>query len=171
MKKSIFLVALVAAFTFTSCKENAADKVNAENVENAEMTSSQSVDNNTTENTGKFPVMTFDKAEHDFGKIAQGTNVEHMFTFTNTGEAPLIVSDAKGSCGCTVPEFTKDPIAPGETGEMLVKFNGSGQNQRTITVNISANTQKGTERVTIKAFVEPKAGQKPVTNLSANPTK
>jgi hypothetical protein len=167
MKKSIFIVALVAAFSFTSCKENATDKVNEEN---AEMTSSESAEN-TTEDTGSYPVMTFDKREHDFGTIAQGTNVEHLFTFTNTGEAPLIVSEAKGSCGCTVPEFTKDPIAPGEKGEMLVKFNGSGQNQRTISVNISTNTQKGTERVTIKAFVEPKAGEKPVTNLSANPTK
>lgn len=166
MKKSIFLVALIAAFSFTSCKENAAEKVNEEN---AEVTAESS--ENTTEDAGSYPVMTFDNAEHDFGTIAQGTNVEHLFTFTNTGEAPLIISDAKGSCGCTVPEFTKDPIAPGETGEMLVKFNGSGQNQRTINVNISANTQKGTERVTIKAFVEPKAGEKPVTNLSANPTK
>lgn len=167
MKKSIFIVALAAAFTFTSCKENASDKVNAEN---AEMTSSESADN-TTENTGVYPVMTFHQTEHDFGTIAQGTNVEHKFTFTNTGEAPLIISDAKGSCGCTVPEFTKDPVAPGEKGEMLVKFNGSGQNQRTISVNVSTNTEKGTERVTIKAFVEPKAGEKPVTNLSANPSK
>lgn len=166
MKNSIFIVALVAAFTFTSCKENASDKVNAENAENAELTSSES-----SENTGNYPVMTFDKTEHDFGTIAQGTNVEHLFTFTNTGEAPLIISDAKGSCGCTVPEFTKDPVAPGEKGEMLVKFNGSGQNQRTISVNVSTNTEKGTERVTIKAFVEPKDGEKPVTNLSANPTK
>ncbi len=167
MKKSIFIVALLAAFTFTSCKENASDKVNAEN---AEMTSSESADN-TTENTGPHPVMTFDKTEHDFGTIAQGTNVEHKFTFTNTGEAPLIISDAKGSCGCTVPEFTKDPVAPGEKGEMLVKFNGSGQNQRTISVNVSTNTEKGTERVTIKAFVEPKAGENPAGNLSSNPSK
>lgn len=167
MKKSIFIVALVAAFTFTSCKENASEKVNAEN---AEMTSSESAEN-TTENTGAYPVMSFDKTEHDFGTIAQGTNVEHLFTFTNTGEAPLIISDAKGSCGCTVPEFTKDPVAPGEKGEMLVKFNGSGQNQRTISVNVSTNTEKGTERVTIKAFVEPKEGEKPVTNLSSNPSK
>ncbi len=100
--------------------------------------------------------MTFDKTEHDFGRIAQGTNVEHLFTFTNTGEAPLVLSDAKASCGCTVPTFTKDPIPPGGKGEMLVKFNGSGQNQRTIPVNVTANTQKGSETVTVKVFVEPK---------------
>ncbi len=152
MKNSIFIVALLAAFTFTSCKENAADKVNEENAEVAaqgEM-NSQAV-------PGKYPVMTFDQTEHDFGRIAQGTNVEHMFTFTNTGEAPLVLSDAKASCGCTVPTFTKDPVPPGGKGEMLVKFNGSGQNQRSIPVNVTANTEKGTERVTIKVFVEPKA--------------
>jgi hypothetical protein len=153
MKKSIFAVALLVAFVFVSCKENAADKVNENN---ADLTS-QSISNEVTTpaSTGKYPVMTFDESEWDFGRIAQGTNVEHLFKFTNTGDAPLIVSDAKGSCGCTVPTFTKDPIAPGERGEMLVKFNGTGQNQRNISINITANTERGTERVTVKAFVEP----------------
>jgi len=156
MKKSIFMVALLAAFTFNSCKENAADKVQEENVEAAAQTANSQSEAGTQATPGKYPVMTFDKTEHDFGRIAQGTQVEHLFTFTNTGEAPLVLSDAKASCGCTVPTFTKDPIAPGEKGEMLVKFNGSGQNQRTIPVNVTANTQKGTETVTVKVFVEPK---------------
>ncbi|MBA3987010.1 MAG: DUF1573 domain-containing protein, partial [Flavobacteriales bacterium] len=134
---------------------NAADKVNEENAVNTENAAS-TMDANAQ--AGKYPVMTFDKAEHDFGTLEQGTNVEHLFTFTNTGDAPLVISDAKGSCGCTVPTFTKEPIAPGAKGEMLVKFNGSGQNQRTISVTVTANTQSGTERVTIKAFVNPKAG-------------
>lgn len=155
MKKSIFAIALALTFVFVSCKDNAAEKVDENN---AEMTS-QSASNEVSDqaSTGNYPVMSFDKTEHDFVTIKQGTNVEHLFKFTNTGDAPLVVSEAKGSCGCTVPTFTKDPIAPGETGEMLVKFNGSGQNQRTISVNITTNTEKGTERVTIKAFVEPNA--------------
>jgi len=155
MKNSIFIAALAVVFTFTSCKENAADKVNEENAVNTENAAS-TMDANAQ--AGKYPVMTFDKTEHDFGTLEQGTNVEHLFTFTNTGDAPLVISDAKGSCGCTVPNFTKEPIAPGAKGEMLVKFNGSGQNQRTISVTVTANTQSGTERVAIKAFVNPKAG-------------
>lgn len=155
MKKSIFALALAVTFVFVSCKDNATDKVDENNAEMTSQSSSDEVSNE--ESTGNYPVMTFEKTEHDFGTIKQGTNVEHLFKFTNTGDAPLIVSEAKGSCGCTVPTFTKDPIAPGETGEMLVKFNGSGQNQRTISVNITANTERGTERVTIKAFVEPNA--------------
>lgn len=153
MKKLIFTVALAISFVFVSCKENAADKVNENNAVIANQEISKGLSNQAS--TGKYPVMTFDESEWDFGRIAQGTNVEHMFKFTNTGDAPLIVSDAKGSCGCTVPTFTKDPIAPGERGEMLVKFNGTGQNQRNISINITANTERGTERVTVKAFVEP----------------
>ena len=148
MKKGILLLALVAAFNFTSCKEDASNKVKAENVEEAAVRDAQAV---------VYPEITFSETEHDFGTIEQGTNVEHTFTFTNTGKAPLVITNATSSCGCTVPTWTKDPIAPGESGEMLVKFNGTGQNQVTKTVNITANTEAGKEQLKIKAFVEPKA--------------
>lgn len=154
MKKSIFAAMLAVAFVFVSCKENAADKVKENNALTVEAATEQA---SAMASSGKYPVMTFDESEWDFGTIAQGTHVEHLFKFTNTGDAPLILSDAQGSCGCTVPEFTRDPIAPGERGEMLVKFNGSGQNQRNISINITANTQRGTERVTVKVFVQPNA--------------
>lgn len=159
MKNSIFIAALAVAFVFTSCKENAADKVNEENAQAATAEANAE--------TGKYPVMTFEESEYDFGTIDQGTPMEHLFVFTNTGDAPLVISDAKGSCGCTVPTFTKDPVAPGAKGEMLVKFNGSGQNQRTITVTVTTNTKAGTEKVNIKAFVTPKAGAPAASNLSA----
>ena len=101
--------------------------------------------------------MEFDKTEHDFGSIDQNAPQETIFTFTNTGDAPLIITDAKSSCGCTIPEYPKNtPIAPGEKGELLVKFNGSGQNQVTKNITVTANTSKGTETLTIKAFVTPK---------------
>ena len=101
----------------------------------------------------RLPVMSFLETEHDFGTITQGTNVEDLFVFTNTGNAPLIIKDAKGSCGCTVPEYTKIPIPPGGVGEILVKYNGSGMNQRRIRVNLVTNTERGDESLTIKAFV------------------
>ena len=149
MKKSIFVLALVSVFALTSCKEKAADKVSEENVAAAAERDA---------NAGKFPVMTFSETEFDFGTIDQGTNVEHTFTFTNTGDAPLVIVDAKSSCGCTVPEYTKEPVAPGATGEMLVKFNGSGKNQVSKTVTITANTQAGKETIKIKAFVNAAEG-------------
>lgn len=147
MKKGLLLLAAVVAMAFTSCKDNAAEKVKAENVEEAAERDAQAV---------VYPEITFEETEHDFGTIDQGTAVEHTFKFTNTGKAPLVITNATSSCGCTVPTWTKEPIAPGETGEMLVKFNGSGQNQVTKTVTVTANTEAGTEQLKIKAFVTPK---------------
>ena len=147
MKKGMLLLAVVAAMAFTSCKDNAAEKVKAENVEDAAERDAQAV---------VYPEISFEQTEHDFGTIDQGTNVEHTFKFTNTGKAPLVITNATSSCGCTVPTWTKEPVAPGETGEMLVKFNGSGQNQVTKTVTVTANTEAGTEQLKIKAFVTPK---------------
>lgn len=149
MKKSFLILAAVALVSFTSCKENATDKVSEENVAAAAERDAES---------GKYPVMAFSETEFDFGTIDQGVAQEHVFTFTNTGEADLVIVDAKSSCGCTVPEFTKDPVAPGATGEMLVKFNGSGKNQVSKTVTITANTKSGKETIKIKAFVTPKEG-------------
>lgn len=149
MKKSVLLVAILSVFAFSSCKDNAADKVIEENVAAAEARDADS---------GKFPVMTFEESQFDFGTIDQNTHVEHVFKFKNTGDSPLMIVNAKSSCGCTVPEYTKEPVAPGASGELLVKFNGAGQNQVSKTVTITTNTKAGTESLVIKAFVTPKAG-------------
>jgi len=149
MKKSIFILAAAVLVSFTSCKDNAAEKVGEENVAAAAERDASS---------GKVAVMTFAEGEFDFGTIDQGTPQEHIFKFTNTGDADLIIVDAKSSCGCTVPEYTKDPVAPGATGELLVKFNGSGKNQVSKTVTITTNTAAGKETIKIKAFVTPKEG-------------
>ena len=149
MKKSIFILAAAVLVSFTSCKDNAADKVGEENVAAAAERDASS---------GKVAVMSFAEGEFDFGTIDQGTPQEHIFKFTNTGDADLIIVDAKSSCGCTVPEYTKDPVAPGATGELLVKFNGSGKNQVSKTVTITTNTAAGKETIKIKAFVTPKEG-------------
>lgn len=149
MKKGILMIAAIGAMFFTSCKDDASSKVKAENVETAAERDAQDV---------YYPAMSFEEVEYDFGNIAQGTNVEHVFKFTNTGKAPLVITNATSTCGCTVPEYPKnESIAPGETGEMLVKFNGSGQGQTTKTVTISTNTETGTEKLRIKAFVETEA--------------
>ena len=149
MKKGILVLGVLTAMIFTSCKEDAASKVKEENVEVAAARDAQAT---------AFPVMAFDETEFDFGTIDKGNAVEHKFTFTNTGKAPLVIVDAKSSCGCTVPQYSKDPVQPGEKGELLVKYNGSGTNQVTKTVTIKANTEKGTETVRIKAFVNAPAG-------------
>ena len=154
MKKAFLgLFVLALAVSTVSCKEKASKKVVADNVETA---------SERDEVAKNLPIMSFEKSEHDFGPIEQGTPQETVFTFTNTGNAPLIITDAKSSCGCTAPDYPKNtPIAPGESGELLVKFNGSGQNQVTKTITVTANTEKGSELLRIKAFVNPK-GAAPV---------
>lgn len=147
MKKSIFILAVLSVMTMISCQENAANKVMEENVATA-------ADRDAAAN--KFPVISFETEEYDFGTIEQGTRVEHKFEFVNNGDAPLLILDASSSCGCTVPQWTKDPIAPGEKGSLLVKFDGSGQNQVTKTINLVTNTKEGKENLRIKAFVNPK---------------
>lgn len=144
------MVAAVAAMAFTSCKEEkAADKVNEENVEEVAERDA---------NAEGTPKMSFEEEMHDFGTINEGEVVEHTFKFTNTGDAPLVITNAKGSCGCTVPSWPKEPIAPGATGEMLVKFNSRNKpNSQMKTVRITTNTESGQEMIKIKAFVTPAA--------------
>jgi hypothetical protein len=149
MKKLVLMVAAVAALTFTSCNDKAAAKIDEANLTAAAEREAVKAD---------FPVMTFDEVEYDFGTVNEGEVVEHEFKFKNTGNAPLIVVNAKGSCGCTVPTWSKEPIAPGAEGSMLVKFNTNGKpNNQTKTVTIKANTEAGTESIRIKGFVTPKA--------------
>jgi len=70
----------------------------------------------------------FDKLTHNFGTFSEKSPVvECTFVFTNVGEAPLVVNQAVASCGCTVPEFTKTPVQPGEKGEIKVTYNGTGK--------------------------------------------
>ena len=147
MKRAILSLSLLSILAFVSCKENASNKDKTDNVVVAA---------ERDEAAKQVPVMEFEKSEHDFGTIEQGTPQETVFTFTNTGNAPLIITNATSSCGCTVPNPPKDAIAPGEKGELLVKFNGSGQNQVTKTITVTSNTEKGSALLKIKAFVNPK---------------
>ena len=106
------------------------------------------------EDLGPTTSITFDKMEHDFGDINQDTRNPVIFTFTNTGSEPLIISDAKGSCGCTVPNYPREPVAPGQTGEIEVVYSPNKQaNQQQKSVTITANTEPKTTVLRIKANV------------------
>ncbi len=106
------------------------------------------------ENLGPTTSIQFAEMEHDFGSIDQDTKNTKIFIFTNTGNEPLIISDAKGSCGCTVPNYPRNPIAPGETGEIEVVYSpGKQVNQQTKTVSITANTEPATTVLRVKANV------------------
>lgn len=146
MKKVILGIAALGLISFTSCKEDATKKINESNVVVAAERDA---------NSNKFPVLEFDKMEHDFGEIEARQSVETEFSYTNVGDAPLVITNIKSSCGCTVPkDWSREPLAPGESGKFSVKFNGSGSNKITKTITVTANTEKGSEVVKITAFVK-----------------
>lgn len=149
MKKIILGLSALSLISFTSCKEDASKKINEANVVVAAERDA---------NSSKFPVLQFEQREHDFGNIEANQSVETVFKYTNTGDAPLVITDIKTSCGCTVPEdWSKEPLAKGESSQFTVKFNGSGSNKITKTITVTSNTEKGTETVNITAFVKPNA--------------
>lgn len=101
--------------------------------------------------------MKFDEMKFDFGDLIEGDIVHHSFAFTNTGTNPLIITDAKGSCGCTVPTYPKEPIAPGAKANIEVQFNSSGKKDlQDKTVTITANTDPPTTVISIHANVHEK---------------
>jgi len=102
-----------------------------------------------------LPKFQWEKEVHDFGKIVQGERVAYAFRFTNTGKTDLVISDAKGSCGCTVPEYSKEPVKPGESGMIDVIFDSDGKSgHQDKTVTLMANTNPNTVVLRITGEVE-----------------
>lgn len=107
---------------------------------------------------GALPKFQFSTTEHDFGTIREGSVVEYTYAFKNTGEAPLIIQGAQGSCGCTVPDWSKEPIPAGGTGYVKAKFDSNGKpNIQNKTVTVTANTWPKQTVLRFKAMVTPKA--------------
>jgi hypothetical protein len=102
-----------------------------------------------------LPILTWKEDVYEFGTIYEGDIVTHEYHFTNTGTAPLLITDAKSTCGCTIPEWPKKPIPPDSTGSILVKFNSlhkTGPQSKEVT--IFANTFPNQSKITIKGRVE-----------------
>lgn len=111
----------------------------------------------TTEEVKNGPAMTFEEDKHDFGDIRQGDKVEHTFTFENTGNEPLIISNVQVTCGCTATEWPRDPIAPGEEASITIMFNSAGKmGRQNKVVTIVSNAINPRNRVTIVTNVLPK---------------
>lgn len=98
-------------------------------------------------------VATFAAEAHDFGKVEQGKPVTHVFTFKNTGTAPIVVTDAVASCGCTKPSWSKEPVAPGQTGQVSATFNAAGMGPFNKTVTVTSNAKTSTVYLTLKGEV------------------
>jgi hypothetical protein len=153
MKITKFLVlVLITASFLTSCKDatNITAKIKKENLVNAKSRDSEI-------KKGAASI-SFDKKEYDFGTVNEGDIVETSYLVTNSGKTDLVITNAKASCGCTVPIWPKNPIKPGATGEVKVKFNTSGKpNRQQKTITLTTNTESGREVLTLKGSVTPKA--------------
>lgn len=101
----------------------------------------------------KVAIIDFDIDIIDYGTIAQGANGTKTFTFTNKGNAPLIISEVKTSCGCTVPSYSKAPILPGEAGELEIKYNTKKLGSFTKTITVISNAKEINKILKIKGTV------------------
>jgi hypothetical protein len=105
---------------------------------------------------GPIATIEFEEMVYDFGSVEEGTKVSQIFTFTNTSDEPLILLNAQGSCGCTVPQWPREPIAPGETASILVEFNSRGKRGvRNQKVTLTANTEPAQTFIYLKGKVLP----------------
>ena len=104
---------------------------------------------------GSGPQISVDKEVHDYGNISQGANGTSEFTVTNTGDAPLIITQCKGSCGCTVPKCDNEPIKPGQKTVITVKYDTKRVGPINKSVTISSNAANAPEKIVrIKGNVE-----------------
>ena len=152
--KTKFAVLLVMAVLISavSCKRNAAQEVD-------DFEAAKAKERARLEKAG-FPEMTFESSEFDFGTVNEGDIVKGSYHFTNTGKSDLIITAARASCGCTVPEYERGKvIKSGETGTINFKFDthGKPENQHK-NITIYCNTKNEQERLTIKGYVTPKSG-------------
>lgn len=108
---------------------------------------------------GTTTVMEFNETTFDFGTVEEGEIVRHIFTFTNSGDVPLYLSDAKGSCGCTVPKWPREAIAPGETASITVEFNSKNKRgKRSQRVTLTANTEPAQTMVYLTGEIQAREG-------------
>ena len=129
---SVLLVA--AAFIFAACSGNRQPEVTSDLINTP--ATPEGVDEN-----APLPAFSFDEIEHDFGTLKEGEKVSYSYSFINTGKANLIISAVVPGCGCTVADYTKEPVKPGKRGKITITFNSkdkSGQQRKR--VSVQANT-------------------------------
>ena len=133
---------LCSILVFSACRENGRGASNREGVSSQVSTQ------------GGQPQITFAKELHEFGSIFSGERVLHSFRFTNTGDAPLVITGTRSSCGCTVGDYSREPIPPGEEGYVSVNFNSAGRGGfQSETLYVQTNIEGPDARLRITAEV------------------
>ncbi len=164
--KLFAMLLMVASLAFTSCKDEGAAAATDNTRESLATTNTTNTADakpapaaaTPAAPVGPLTTMEFGEVVFDFGEVMEGEKVVHNYTFKNTGKEPLIISNAKGSCGCTVPSWPREPIPPGESGEIKVQFDSKGKgkvggNNQSKRVTLTANTDPAQTFLTIKGKV------------------
>jgi hypothetical protein len=142
-----FILIMALGIILASCENNQGSKLDTDVVTNSKSASED-------KKPYEMPKLTFEKMEHDFGKIIQGEMVKYSFRFTNTGYADLLISKVSTSCGCTVGNFPKNPIPPGESGLIEVIFDSRGRKGfQNKTITVLSNTSPNKTMLRIKSNV------------------
>lgn len=147
MKKTVAL--FVIAFCLSACNNNEKstenNEIDTQELIVEEQSTVDATSNEIIENSDGAAEITFETPVYEFGDVKEGEKVEHVFTFTNTGKSPLIISNVSASCGCTTPEYSTHPIAPNEEGSVKVVFdtqNQVGMQQKLITILSNAEPSR-----------------------------
>ena len=142
------LILLLVSLALVSCNSSSDEKTITTDLVNSPLTANSNAEKVLTPNIEML------ETSYNFGEIQQGESVTHDFILKNTGEADLIISAAKGSCGCTVPEWPKTPIAKGEEAAIKVTFNSAGKSgKQNKTVTLVSNAIPNTKVITINGNV------------------
>lgn len=158
MKNLIKVLPLVAALSLVSCKKDqTADTLVEEQPVLSEMPAEATPDEMTAEAQSKpLTTIALSEANYDFGKVKKGESVQHVYEVTNTGTNPLIISQVKPGCGCTAPDYTKDPILPGQKGKITLSFDSTNfdglVNKQ---ASVYANVEKAPVILSFAADVQP----------------
>lgn len=103
--------------------------------------------------TGKVAIISFETEVIDYGTIEQHSDGVRLFAFTNEGDAPLLITNVKTSCGCTVPSYSKEPILPGKSGELKIKYDTKRLGAFTKTITVTSNAEGGNKILKIKGNI------------------
>ena len=154
MKRIVALLSIPVLFA-VACSEQPAEKENKDLLSTELVKNPRSAAGADTSVLGSLATMDFKDTVKDFGTVKQGETVTMEYEFTNNGKKPLIISNANGSCGCTVADFPREPLAPGQSSLIKVQFNSAGkEGHQEKSVSLTTNSMRGVHVLSIKGEVK-----------------
>lgn len=160
--KIIFPILLLVLFSVMACQPEKTSKTDRRveeinGVPNASELIRNPISAKGIQDTTNLAKMDFQETKFDFGTVFEGDKVTHTFHFTNTGKTPLIISDARSTCGCTVPKWPREAIPPGGKEKISVVFDTAGKKEKQHKpITITANTYPSKTELSLNGFVTPK---------------